>query len=130
MINFDHITAGTAVIKEFEEKLEALCNEYQQKLDMACPGNINTYIKDMPKNNLPFLAILLYNGVNKDGKPYYTEEELIKADFSHYKTITEDDIHNRGKDITKWYKKIFDGVSVDSYVNIIENHHENQDQRL
>ena len=48
-INYDHIKAGAAVINEFDKRLKALCEEYQQKLSDACPEDICHCIGDAAK---------------------------------------------------------------------------------
>lgn len=40
MINNKNLYAGAMALNEFKEKLKALCGEYTQKLNEACPENI------------------------------------------------------------------------------------------
>ena len=75
-INYDHIKAGTAVINEFDKRLKALCEEYQQKLSDACPEDICHCIGDAAKPR--YCIQLRYNTLE-----YNTLEEALEDGFGN-----------------------------------------------
>lgn len=80
-INYDHIKAGTAVINEFDKRLKALCEEYQQKLSDACPEDIHHCIGDVTTKSRRCIQL-----------HYNTLEEALEDGFGNV-SDTDDALH-------------------------------------
>lgn len=81
-MNYDHIKAGTAVINEFDKRLKALCEEYQQKLSDACPEDIYHCIEDVSKSRYRCIQLR-----------YSTLEEALGDGFGNVRETDDGELH-------------------------------------
>ena len=94
MINYEHIKAGIAVIKEFRKELTALCEKYQAKFNKVCPEDIAERISDAANHNL-WIHLSGYSGE-------YSKNEIVSDGF-------EFDYEDDG---TSFYHREIDGIEV------------------
>ena len=94
MINYEHIKAGIAVIKEFREELTALCEKYQAKFNEVCPEDIAEKISDVANNRF---WIQLPNYSRE-----YSKIEIVSDGFEF--DFKDDD--------TSFYHREIDGIEV------------------
>ena len=94
MINYEHIKAGIAVIKEFRNELTALCEKYQAKFNEVCPEDIAEKISDVA--NTHFWIQL------PDYSREYSKNEIVSDGFEFDHKI----------DGTSFYLREIDGIKV------------------
>ena len=94
MINYEHIKAGIAVIKEFHKELTALCEKYQAKFNKVCPEDIAERISDAANHNL-WIHLSGYSGE-------YSKNEIVSNGFGFDHKI----------DDTSFYHRKIDGIDV------------------
>ena len=94
MINYEHIKAGIAVIKEFRKELTALCKKYQAKFNEVCPEDLAKKISDVANHYL-WIQLTDYSGE-------YSKNEIVSDGFEFYHKI----------DGTSFYRREIDGTEV------------------
>ena len=102
MINYEHIKAGIAVIKEFRKELTALCEKYQAKFNEACPENIAKRISDVA-NHCLWIQL-------SDYSREYSKNEIVSDGFEF----------DHKDDGTSFYHREIDGIEV--ICSIFEEH--------
>lgn len=96
MINYKNLYAGAMVLNEFKDKLKALCGEYTQKLNEACPENI-AELWDECCQSVRFIKILFAAEDN-----HVTLDELVFEGF----------VYKRRNDFGFLFEKQINGVNV------------------
>ena len=94
MINYEHIKAGIAVIKEFRKELTALCKKYQAKFNEVCPEDLAKTISDVAKHHI-WIQLTDYSGE-------YSKNEIVSDGFEFDHKI----------DDTSFYRREVDGIEV------------------
>lgn len=94
MINYEHIKAGIAVIKEFRKELTAICEKYQAKFNDVCPEDIAERISDVSNHHL-WIHLSDYSGE-------YSKNEIVSDGF-------ELDHEDDGR---SFYHREIDGIEV------------------
>ena len=94
MINYEHIKAGIAVIKEFRKELTALCEKYQAKFNEVCPEDIAEKISDVANHHL-WIQLSNYSGE-------YSKIEIVSDGFEF----------DHEDDGTSFYHREIDGIKV------------------